>query len=182
MQPCRAARATVALCLVLAGAACSDAPEAVTLATPDAKATPGSAAARSEWVAAQLPPAGTLAGPAASPRAAILAPGSTPASVPDAGYAFIGKWSDGGKTFVYLQRGPHTLRVSAPGPLDAQYAVQSMDAHQLVLVHQGQGTRRVINLDAEPQTASARASPVSAESQLPPPVQAPSSEAAMPDN
>ncbi len=180
MRARRSVIGNAALCLALAGAACSDAPEARPHAVTGSDAAPGSAAARSNWVATQLPPAATVA------AKGLVAPASLPAAPaagPEGGYAFVGKWSHGGRTFAYLQRGSQpVLTISEPGPLDAQYAVQSMDAHRLVLVHLGQGTRQVIDLDAEPKAAPGRASPVAADPQLPPPAQAPSSEAAMPED
>lgn len=104
-----------------------------------------------------------LAGPAAALQvagpgvdAARPAPQAKEAAAPPAlPYAFVGKWSAAGRTTVYLKRDEQTVVVQAAGPLDAQYAVHSLDAQQLVLLYLPLGTLHRIDLEAVPRAAMA---------------------------
>ncbi len=184
-----------ALGLAWACASCSDAPDVgagTEASRPQGQDTPGGAADRAAWVAAQLPPA--QVGPQTPPALAdaLGPPGSNAANAPNApnaanaanaltaaaasAYTYVGKWSHDGRTFVYLQRGEaRPVMVSAPGPLDAETRVQSIDAHRLVLAQPARGRQWMIDLDA------VVANRVAAAPRLPVPP-AESTESAMPDN
>lgn len=70
-------------------------------------------------------------------------------------YAFLGKWTAAGRTVVYLQRGDHSVVINAPGPLDEQYAVHSLDERRMVLKYLPLGTLHTIDLDAVPGRGNA---------------------------
>lgn len=140
--------------------------------------TPATATAPPALPPIQVAPA-TARHPNAGPGPAASAP---PAQPP---YTFIGKWTAAGRTVAYLKHGEHTVAVTGPGPLDARYAVQSLDAHRLVLIYLPLGSLHTIDIDAVPDRALAQAAAVTSPA-LPTPAnpQTPgnSSDSQQPDN
>jgi len=128
--------------------------------------TPGDGAIASEPLHTNTAP--SPAAPLAPTAAELL--GVTPvtpvvAAVPQPPrlpYALLGKWTAAGRTAVYLKRGDHSVVINAPGPLDEQYAVQSLDERRMVLKYLPLGTLQTIDLDAVParSTSTARTAPV----------------------
>lgn len=155
-----------ATCLALLLAACSEPPgDTPTGPAPAAVALPAPPSRPSPTVF-------DLLGGRPAPAAPVQAP-----PVP---YSVLGKWTAAGRTVVYLKRGEQSITVDAPGPLDAQYAVQAIDEHRLTLKYLPLGVLQQLDLDAPAaRSAPAQARPAVAAAAAP---AAPAADSEMPDN
>jgi hypothetical protein len=90
----------------------------------------------------------SLPAPPAPPQPAVQAPPAPPPrpQAPALPFTYMGKWTENGKTIVYLARGDSHVAVKGPGRLDDSYSVESVDERQVVLTYQPLGVRQVLPL------------------------------------
>jgi hypothetical protein len=102
---------------------------------------------------------------AAEPTPEARAPSAAPAApvrsqVPPLPYAYVGRWTEAGKTVVFLSDQERNIAVREPGKLSESYAVRSIDDKQMVLVYLPSNTVQVLPLTkAEGAAAAVAASP-----------------------
>jgi hypothetical protein len=105
---------------------------------------------------------------AAEPTPEVRVSSATPAApvrsqAPPLPYAYVGRWTEAGKTVVFLSEQEHNIPVRGPGKLSESYAVRSIDDKQMVLVYLPSNTVQVLPLTkAEGGAAMAAASPAAA--------------------
>jgi len=88
--------------------------------------------------------AATLLGVHASPQAA--APAAPPA--PPLPFTFIGSWSAGRTTVVYLRRDDRPYTIKGPGRIDADYAVVAIERDRMTLKYLPTGALSHLKLEA----------------------------------
>ena len=78
------------------------------------------------------------------------------ATAPPLPFTYLGSWKEHGKTFVFVRRDDRAYKIEGPGPLDAEYAVRSVDEHRISLKYLPLGIVQELRLDAsEPAAAVA---------------------------
>jgi hypothetical protein len=108
--------------------------------------------------AAEAAAAARLAPPAPPPAPLSSAPPPVPAQQPPA-FGFLGRWTENGRTTVFLSLDGRQLAAVAGQPLTPDYRVEQVDTHALRLRHVPSGTPHVLALVAGPSTAAATAAP-----------------------
>lgn len=88
-------------------------------------------------------------------------PPPPPPQAPPLPFTYLGKWTEQGKTTIFLARGDQHVAVKGPGRLDDSYAVESVDDRQVVLTYVPLGIRQVLPLvpGAPPVQAAGAAAP-----------------------
>lgn len=84
-------------------------------------------------------------------------PVAPPPAAPPLPFVYLGSWKEQGKTHLYLQRAQQLYKVSGPGALDADYAVQAIDGQRVTLKYLPLGTLQDLRRDAPPATNQAAA-------------------------
>ncbi|TFZ05376.1 hypothetical protein EZ313_01500 [Ramlibacter henchirensis] len=113
---------------------------------------PGSELPRADPFALPAPPAPV------QPTIQAAPPPPKP-QAPALPFTYLGKWTENGKTIVYLARGESHVAVKGPGRLDDSYSVESVDERQIVLTYQPLGVRQVLPLAAGAAPAPSAAAP-----------------------
>jgi hypothetical protein len=70
-------------------------------------------------------------------------------------FSYVGKWTEDGRTIVFLARGGNNVAVRGPGKLDDAYAVESIDDKQMVMKYLPLGKPQVLSLVAPTATQPA---------------------------
>lgn len=107
---------------------------------------PALAAAAAAQAAAAAPPPAPIASTAAAPTTTATAPP----------FRFLGRWTEDGKSTVFLAQGQRQFAAVAGGRLTPDYLVEHIGARELRLLHVPTGTRQALALVAG-QTSSAPA-------------------------
>ena len=131
---------------------------------------PFAAAGLLQWPAAP-------AVPAAQPAAGAQPEGDTAEPAPPLPFSFLGRWTEQGRTTVFLRRGDKTIPITGLGRIDDRYHVRAIDEQGLLLQHLPSGSTQALRFDA-PAPAAAGAAAQAA----PPPPGAPLSGDPMSDN
>lgn len=90
-------------------------------------------------------PAMPMAEAAAAAARAAATP--APAAAPALPFAYLGRWREQGRNWVFVARDGQTHRIGGPGPLDADYAVQAIDEQRIELVYLPLGMVQTLRLD-----------------------------------
>jgi hypothetical protein len=100
----------------------------------------------------------------AAPPPAAVAPPPPPPQAPPLPFTYLGKWTEQGRTTVFLARGERHLAVRGTGKLDETYTVEAIDDRQLVLNYVPLGIRQTLPLVAGmPPAQAAGAAPAGAQ-------------------
>lgn len=92
---------------------------------------------------------------AAAARAAALPAAAAAPALPALPFAYLGRWREQGRNWVFVARDGHTHRIGGPGPLDADYAVQAIDEQRIELVYLPLGLVQTLRLDQPAAVAAA---------------------------
>lgn len=79
-----------------------------------------------------MQPVAAAAAPAAATPAAAPAPAPTAPPLP---FTYLGRWTENGRTQVFLQHQGSNLTVAGPGPLTGDYDVRAIDEQSMELVY-----------------------------------------------
>jgi hypothetical protein len=93
--------------------------------------------------------------PVQRPITSGAAPAAAAPAAPPLPFSYLGQWTENGQRAVFLQRDGRTYAVRSPGPLDAEYAVLSIDERQLTLRYLPLGTQAALRFDAPPAAVPA---------------------------
>lgn len=91
-----------------------------------------------------------------------------PPSAPPLPFSYVGRWTEHGKTTIYLLRKDRPVAVLDVGRLDDEYSVQSIDEQGMVFKYAPVGTLQGLRFDAPPPVvASAAATSVAGRAAVP---------------
>lgn len=146
-----------------AGIALQPRAAAPVLVDPFAGAAPTQQAAR--------PPPLVLARPVAAQ--------APPEPAPPLPFGFLGRWTEQGRTTVFLQRGDKTVAVTGPGRIDDRYHLRAIDEQGLLIEHLPSRSTQILRFEAPPPMAAAA---VAGAARGAPPTPAPSATEDMGEN
>lgn len=104
---------------------------------------------------AGMAPAQTSARPVPRAPSAPVAAQAPPGPVPPLPFGFLGRWTEQGRTTVFLQRGDKTVAVSGLGRIDERYHLRAIDEHGLLIEHLPTRSIQALRFDAPPPVVAA---------------------------